>query len=87
MRRPNNVEERICATETSRAIRKIPDREAARAPDQARARAGTKGKGSQGGASPDNNDKPPQAQIVVAAAVGGLVGGLVGALIGSSLNS
>ncbi len=44
-----------------------------------------KGTGSHGGVTPDNNDKPPQVNIVAAAAVGGLVGGLVGAVIGSSL--
>ena len=44
-----------------------------------------KAAGSKGGATPDDNDKPIQPNIVAAAAVGGLVGGLVGALIGSSL--
>ncbi len=43
--------------------------------------------GSKGGATPDDNDKPIQPSIVVAAAAGGLIGGLVGALIGSTLRS
>jgi hypothetical protein len=40
-------------------------------------------KGSQGGVTPDNNNKPPQAQVVLAVATGGLIGGVV--LSGSTL--
>jgi hypothetical protein len=45
------------------------------------------GKGSQGGVTPDNNNKPPQASIVVDAALGGPISGVVGALVGSTLHS
>jgi hypothetical protein len=44
------------------------------------------GKGSRGGVTPDNNNKPPQTQITAAAAGSGLIGGMVGALIGSTLH-